>query len=113
MAAHEVTSTSITPAGEMDRGTFAMRCACVAARGEQERGSGGVVYYDDETRSIGYLLIDEVRPVELRERVRDIVCDDAYVILHKTSSDVHITMMKRAVAFQLLAGGGDADGRQT
>ena len=80
---------------------FMARCASVAMQGERSRGNAGAVYYDDDTKHIGYLLLDEIRPSQLRENVAELLSDDTFIVLLKTTKEVHVTKLTKVFAMQL------------
>lgn len=86
-----------TASGSMER--LILACYSAGVAGERARGSGGVVFVEDE--HISYLLAAELQPASLRERVEEILDGDDgrhFVVLHKSGLNVHISMIVRATA---------------
>lgn len=64
--------------------------------GEMQRGSGGVVFVEDG--NIGYVLIQEVQPVEFREKVEEMFEEDDgqhYFVIHKDKLNLHVSKIQK------------------
>jgi hypothetical protein len=71
-------------------------CFQVGLQGEADRGNGGVIYLEDE--KVGYMLLHEVEPQELRERLAAEIEDDDgrnFFILHRHEGSVHVSKLAR------------------
>lgn len=71
-------------------------CFKTAVEGEQSRGSGGVVYLDGD--KVAYLLLDQVQPEQLREKIADDIEEDKgqnYFILHRDAGNIHVSKLAR------------------
>jgi hypothetical protein len=72
------------------------RCLVSAMHGERERGAGGVVYMENEHMT--YLFHHELNPVAFRERITDMVAEDAgrhLVLVHKVELNLHVSLLIR------------------
>lgn len=80
-------------------------CLQVGLQGEADRGNGGVIYLEGKGGSdraapdkVGYLLLHEVEPKELRERLAGEIDEDDgrnFFILHKHEGSVHVSKLAR------------------
>ena len=78
-------------------------CLETAIRGERERGTDGVVWYDLNTRTITYLLSSEVEPSELRESVSDLLTEEGdtfFFVLVKQGEKVDIAKVNKLNAMR-------------
>jgi len=79
------------------------KCLVAAMQGEQERGAGGVVYMEGE--HINYLFPHELNPPAFRERITDLVAEDAgrhLVLVHKAELNLHVSLLIRPASPALL-----------
>ena len=78
----------------------------VAASGEQVRGSPGCVIVKTSTSEAKYVLLNEVEPLEIQNRVRDLIEEEEeehYYILFEEEQNVHIVKVsKRDAASEML-----------
>jgi len=72
------------------------RCIVAAMEGEQTRGAGGVMYLEGEHTK--YLFPHELNPLAFRERITDLVAEDAgrhLVLVHKADLNLHVLLLIR------------------
>jgi len=70
------------------------RCIVAAMEGEQTRGARGVVYLEKEHTK--YLFPHELNPPAFRERITDLVAEDAVrhlVLVHKAELNLHVSLL--------------------
>ena len=69
-----------------------------AFEGERQRGSGGVVHLDRNTKTARYFLVNEIQVADLREKAEDMLseCGDRYVfVMEESDGAAHIWKIDR------------------